>query len=127
MKPINVLIIDDSIAARKIMEEALRRVPLEKGILEAANGVEAMAVIQQKPVDLIFCDICMPQMDGLEFLRQLRADEKTKHVPVVMISAHTTEKNVTEALAQGVNGFLKKPFTAQHVKDIVTRVLDIAA
>lgn len=121
----NILIVDDSSPARQILRGALRRVPVEMQLLQAANGVEALAIVEQNHVDLIFCDICMPEMDGLEFLRKLRSAEKTKDLPVVIITAHPTDNNVTEALSQGVHGILKKPFTPQDVKASVTSLVDI--
>jgi len=126
MNPMNILIVDDSSPARQILGGALRRVPVEIELLQAANGVEALAIVEQNRVDLIFCDICMPEMDGLEFLRKLRGAEKTKDLPVVIITARPTDNNVAEALSQGVQGILRKPFTPQDVKASVTSLVDIA-
>ncbi len=116
----NVLIVDDSSVMRKIVERSLRQAGLELGkVSEANNGAEALALVQENSFDLILSDINMPTMDGLEFVRQLQSVENAKGVPVVMITTEGSESRVVEALSCGARGYIRKPFTADQVKEHV--------
>jgi two-component system, chemotaxis family, chemotaxis protein CheY len=122
--PIRALIIDDSSVMRKIVERSLRQAGIDlTQVLEAGNGAEALAVLKQTGVDLILCDINMPVMDGLEFIKQLPGVAHAKDVPVVMISTEGSESHVGQALSFGARGYIRKPFTAEQVKEHVLPVL----
>jgi two-component system, chemotaxis family, chemotaxis protein CheY len=124
MDNIRALIVDDSSVMRKIVERSLRQAGLGiTQVLEAGNGAEALAAIQQNEVDLILCDINMPVMDGLEFVKQLAGVEKAKRVPVVMITTEGSEGHVVQALSAGARGYIRKPFTPDQVKEHVLPVL----
>jgi len=124
MDNIRVLIVDDSSVMRKIVERSLRQSGIELGqVSEAGNGAEALAVLQQGKVDLILCDINMPVMDGLEFVKQLPNVENARGVPVVMITTEGSEGHVVQALSAGARGYIRKPFTADQVKEHVLPVL----
>ncbi len=89
-------------------------------MLEASNGAEALVAVQKNKVDLILCDINMPVMDGLEFVKQLAGVENAKGVPVVMITTEGSEGHVVQALsAAGARGYIRKPFTPDQVKEHV--------
>jgi two-component system, chemotaxis family, chemotaxis protein CheY len=124
MDKIRALIVDDSSVMRKIVERSLRQagVELEK-VSEAANGAEALAVLQNGPVDVILCDINMPVMDGLEFVRQAATLDGAKGVPIVMITTEGSESHVVEALTAGARGYIRKPFTPDQVKEHVVPLL----
>ena len=118
MDNIRVLIVDDSSVMRKIVERSLRQAGLNLGtVLEAGNGAEALAVLNQGKVDLILCDINMPVMDGLEFVKQLSGIENSKGVPVVMITTEGSEGHVVQALSAGARGYIRKPFTPDQEKN----------
>jgi two-component system chemotaxis response regulator CheY len=124
MDPIRALIVDDSSVMRKIVERSLRQAGLELSqVLEAANGAEGLSSIKENKVDLILCDINMPVMDGLEFVRQLASVENAKGVPVVMITTEGSEGHVVQALSAGARGYIRKPFTPDQVKAHVVPVL----
>ncbi len=124
MDKIRALIIDDSSVMRKIVERSLRQAGIElETVVEAGNGAEALATLQQNPVDLVLCDINMPVMDGLEFVRRLPSIEQAKGVPVVMITTEGGESHVVEALSHGACGYIRKPFTPEQVKEHVLPVL----
>ncbi|MGA3347781.1 MAG: response regulator [Candidatus Sulfotelmatobacter sp.] len=124
MDKVQVLIVDDSSVMRKIVERSLRQAGIEIGqIFEAGNGAEALAVLQNSKVDIILCDINMPVMDGLEFVKQLPGVENAKGVPVVMITTEGSEGHVVQALSAGARGYLRKPFTADQVKEHILPVL----
>jgi two-component system chemotaxis response regulator CheY len=124
MDKVRVLIIDDSSVMRKIVERSLRQAGLElEKVVEAANGAEALAALQDNVVDLILCDINMPVMDGLEFVRQVATVKSAKGVPIVMITTEGSESRVVAALSAGARGYIRKPFTPDQVKEHVLSLL----
>jgi two-component system, chemotaxis family, chemotaxis protein CheY len=124
MDNIRVLIVDDSSVMRKIVERSLRQADIKLGeVMEASNGMEALAVLNEKKVDLILCDINMPVMDGLEFVKALPNVPNAKGVPVVMITTEGSEGHVVQALSAGARGYIRKPFTPDQVKDHILPVL----
>jgi len=125
MRGIRALIVDDSSVMRKIVERSLRQAGIElKQVVEAGNGAEALAALVLNPVDLILCDINMPVMDGLEFVKLLAGVENAKGVPVVMITTEGSESHVVQALSCGARGYIRKPFTPEQVKEHVLPVLE---
>ncbi|MGA7560791.1 MAG: response regulator [Terriglobales bacterium] len=124
MDKIRALIVDDSSVMRKIVERSLRQAGIElEKVLEASNGSEALAVLHANTVDLILCDINMPVMDGLEFVRAAAGVESAKGVPIVMITTEGSESHVVQALTAGARGYIRKPFTPDQVKEHVLPVL----
>jgi len=127
MSEIRTLIVDDSSVMRKIVERSLRQAGLDPLIVhEAGNGADGLELLKVKTVDLILSDINMPAMDGLEFLRQLRAQNLAPGVPVVMITTESSEEHVKQAILAGAQGYIRKPFTAEQVKERVLPLLDAA-
>jgi len=124
MSGINALIVDDSSTMRKIVERSLRGagVPLS-AVFEAGNGAEALSLLETNRVDLILCDVNMPVMDGLEFVRRLGGTENGKGVPVVMITTEGSESVVVQALSSGARGYIRKPFAPEDVKKSVVSLL----
>jgi two-component system, chemotaxis family, chemotaxis protein CheY len=127
MSEIRALIVDDSSVMRKIVERALRQAGLDLMVVhEAGSGSEGLDLLKSKQVDLILSDINMPSMDGLEFLRQLRAQNLAPGVPVVMITTESSEEHVKQAILAGAQGYIRKPFTAEQVKERVLPLLTAA-
>jgi two-component system chemotaxis response regulator CheY len=127
MREVRALVVDDSSVMRKIVERSLRQAGLEPlAVLEACNGVEGLDQLKTQQVDLILTDINMPLMDGLEFLRQLRAQKLAPGVPVVMITTESSEEHVKEAILSGAQGYIRKPFTAEQVKERVLPLIHAA-
>ncbi len=124
MKKIRALIVDDSSVMRKIVERPPRQAGIDLVVWEAGNGAEALGVLKEGLVDLILCDINMPVMDGLEFVRQLQTMDGAKGVPVVMITTEGSETHVVQALSAGARGYIRKPFTPDQVKEHVIPVLE---
>lgn len=120
MSGIRTLIVDDSSVMRKIVERALRQAGLDLvTVHEAASGTEGLDVLKTGKVDLILSDINMPSMDGLEFLRQIQAQNLAPGIPVVMITTESSEEHVRHAIQAGARGYIRKPFTADQVKERV--------
>jgi two-component system chemotaxis response regulator CheY len=127
MSEIRTLIVDDSSVMRKIVERALRQAGLDGLVVhEAGSGVEGLEVLKTKTVDLILSDINMPAMDGLEFLRQIALQNLAAGVPVVMITTESSEEHVKQAIQAGAKGYIRKPFTAEQVKERVLPLLNVA-
>jgi two-component system, chemotaxis family, chemotaxis protein CheY len=127
MPGLTVLIVDDSSVMRKIVERALRQAGLDlTRVIEAGSGREALAVLAQERVQLIVSDINMPVMDGLEFLRQAQSQSLARGAPVVMITTESGEEHVREALKAGAQGYIRKPFTPDQVRDHVLPLLSPA-
>ncbi|HZZ39603.1 MAG TPA: response regulator [Acidobacteriaceae bacterium] len=124
MSGITVLIVDDSSVMRKIVERALRQAGLNlTRVVEAGSGREGLEALRREKADLIVSDINMPNMDGLEFLRQIRVEGLAAGAPVVMITTESGEEHVREALAAGAQGYIRKPFTPDQVRDRVLPLL----
>src|SRR5271156_6541551 len=121
---LDVLIVDDSAAIRKILHRVLvqAEVPLGK-VHEASDGNEALEKLKTDKVGLILSDINMPNMDGIEFLSKLKADDAFKSVPVLMVTAEGSQAKVMQALELGAAGYVKKPFTADQIKEKLTKIL----
>jgi two-component system chemotaxis response regulator CheY len=127
MREVTALIVDDSGVMRKIVERALRQAGLDDLIVhEAGNGHEGLAVLAARSVDLILSDINMPSMGGLEFVRQIAARKLAPGVPVVMVTTESSEEHVKEAIAAGARGYIRKPFTAEQLKQRVLPLLTAA-
>lgn len=127
MAEVRTLIVDDSSVMRKIVERALRQAGLDSlVVLEAGSGTEGLDVLRSKQVDLILSDINMPLMDGLEFVRQIKAQNLAPGVPVVMITTESSEEHVKQAILAGARGYIRKPFTAEQVKERVLPLINAA-
>ncbi|MGD0682447.1 MAG: response regulator [Terracidiphilus sp.] len=127
MSEVRTLIVDDSSVMRKIVERSLRQAGLEAlEVFEAGSGIEGLDVLKTQQVDLILSDINMPSMDGLEFLRQLRAQNLAPGVPVVMITTESSEEHVKQAIQAGAQGYIRKPFTVEQVRERVLPLLKAA-
>jgi two-component system, chemotaxis family, chemotaxis protein CheY len=115
---LDVLIVDDSAAIRKILQRVLRQTEVPIGtVYEAGDGVEALETLRRETIGLVLSDINMPNMDGLEFLTKMRAEEVWKSIPVLMVSTEGTKAKVLEAVERGASGYVRKPFTAEQIQE----------
>jgi two-component system, chemotaxis family, chemotaxis protein CheY len=121
---VNVLIVDDSAAIRKILQRVLNQanVPMAE-VFEAGDGVEALKVLKAQKVDLILSDINMPNMDGLQLLSEMRCVPAWKDVPVLIISTEGSQSKVMDAIQLGASGYVRKPFTAEQIKEKLAGIL----
>jgi two-component system, chemotaxis family, chemotaxis protein CheY len=121
---LDVMIVDDSAAIRKILQRVLvqAEVPLGK-VHEANDGIEALDKLKTETVGLILSDINMPNMDGIELLGRIKNNEATKGVPVIMVTTEGTQAKVMQALELGASGYVRKPFTAEQIKEKLAGIL----
>ena len=123
----DVLVVDDSAAIRKILQRVLRQTGMAiRTIHEAGDGQEALEVMNAHKVDLVLSDINMPKMDGLQFLASVKASPQWRQVPVVMITTEGGETKVGEAVKLGAAGYVRKPFTADQIKEKLAGILESA-
>jgi two-component system chemotaxis response regulator CheY len=115
-----VLIIDDSNTMRKIVSRSLRQAGLEfETILEAGDGQAALDLLNQEKPDIILSDINMPNMNGIEFLKQKATNDAIKDIPVVMITTESGSDIINEAISHGAKGSIKKPFTPDQIQSTI--------
>jgi len=121
---LDVLIVDDSAAIRKILQRVLiqAEVPLGK-VHEAGDGIEALDALKQHSVGLILSDINMPNMDGIEFTRRLRAMPEYKFVPIVLLTTESHPEKKQEGKAAGATAWIVKPFTPDQLLAVVKKVV----
>jgi two-component system chemotaxis response regulator CheY len=121
---LDVLIVDDSAAIRKILQRVLRQTDLPLGeIKEAGDGTEAIEILKDRTFGLILSDINMPQMDGLQLLAHIKEMEHLRDVPVIMITTEGGQGRVMEAVQLGAKGYVRKPFTADQIKEKLAGLL----
>ena len=121
---LDVLIVDDSAAIRKILQRVLRQTDLPIGeIKEAGDGTEAVEILKDRTFGLILSDINMPQMDGLQLLARIKEMEHLRNVPVIMITTEGGQGKVMEAVQLGATGYVRKPFTADQIKEKLAGLL----
>jgi two-component system chemotaxis response regulator CheY len=122
---LDVLIVDDSIVIRKILQRVLRQMDLPLGeIHEAGDGTEAVGILKSHHVGLVLSDMNMPHMDGLQLLARIKEMAHMKEVPIVIITTEGRQGKVMEAIQLGATGYVRKPFTAEQIKEKVTVVLN---
>jgi two-component system chemotaxis response regulator CheY len=121
---LNVLIVDDSAAFRKILERVLRHADFPLGdVHEAGDGKEALEKLAQSDVGLVFSDINMPNMDGLEFLARMKAHESWSKLPVIMVTTEGGQGKVMKAIQLGATAYIRKPFTAEQIKEKLAGII----
>lgn len=113
-----VLIVDDSATMRKIITRVLRQAEIPcASVVEAGNGVEGMARLASDPdIDLILSDINMPEMNGVDFVKAVRATRAKESLPMIMVTTEGGEAMMNNALALGANGYVTKPFTPESIR-----------
>lgn len=119
----NVLVVDDARSIRKIISRALRNMGLVN-ISEADDGLAALPILHNQDVDLLICDLCLPEMSGIELLRAIRADQRLQSLPVLIISADTMRETIVEVASLGVSGYLIKPFTVGVFQQKIRSIFD---
>jgi two-component system chemotaxis response regulator CheY len=126
MKPeinlnMKVLVVDDFATMRKIVRNILKQIGFTN-IVEADDGVNALQMIKEDKIDFVVTDWNMPNMTGLDLLKNIRASEKAKNTPVLMVTAEGLADNVVDAVKAGVDNYVVKPFTAETVQAKIEQI-----
>ena len=118
----NVLIVDDDKTMLGILRKLLKQLKFDK-FVDATNGRMALDVLRSKEIGMIISDWNMEPMTGIQLLREVRGDDKLKHLPFIMITAESKSENVIAAKEAGVSSYIVKPFNAETLKSKLVSVL----
>ncbi|MBW2246737.1 MAG: response regulator [Deltaproteobacteria bacterium] len=116
-----VMIVDDFATMRRILRNILKQIGF-KNIIEAEDGKHALKELKKEKVDLIMCDWNMPEMPGIELLKNVRSDDELKEIPFVMVTAEAQKDNILEAVKSGVSNYVVKPFTAETITEKLNKI-----
>ena len=120
----NLLLVDDSSIVRKALKKTLALSGLEVGeVFEAENGARGLELLRSQWIDLVFLDINMPVMNGIEMLRAVRNDPEIKDARVVVISTEGSHERVDELTTLGIKAYLRKPVAPEGIVEMVKNVL----
>ncbi len=119
-----ILIVDDSSTMRKIVMRTLRQAGYDGAeVIEAGDGVEGLSVLDNGAVDIVFSDVNMPNMGGIDFVKAIRGRADGAEVPIVMVTTEGGQDAMGEAKDAGASGYVVKPFTADKLKSVLDEVL----
>ncbi len=116
-----ILVVDDEPTIVRLMEFILARQGHE--MIVAVNGEEALEKIKTHQPDLVLLDIMMPRIDGYEVAQKLRADPQTAALPIIMLSAKAQDEDIRRGVEVGVDEYITKPFTPDHLVHVVSQYL----
>nr|WP_199399515.1 chemotaxis response regulator CheY [Candidatus Enterovibrio escacola] len=118
---VKILIVDDFSTMRRIVKNLLRDLGFSNTV-EADDGLTALPILKKGGIDFVVTDWNMPGMQGIDLLKNIRADDSLKHLPVLMITAEAKREQIVEAAQAGVNGYIVKPFTATTLKEKIDKI-----
>ncbi len=123
----NILVADDSETMRAVVRKAVEMAGVPVGEFhEAANGKEALEILGKQWIDVILSDINMPEMGGMDLLKEINTNEDYKQIPLIFITTESSDARKDEAQKLGVAGYIKKPFVPETIKKILYEVLEKA-
>lgn len=118
-----IMVVDDFSTMRRIVKNILKQLGYEN-IEEAEDGVQALSKLKTGGFGFMVSDWNMPNMEGIELLRKVRADPYLKDLPVLMVTAEAEKEKVVEAIKAGVNNYVVKPFTAEVLKEKMDKIFE---
>jgi two-component system chemotaxis response regulator CheY len=116
-----ILVVDDMATMRRIVKTVLKQLGFSN-ITEAENGEEGLQKLRSEEFQFVVSDWNMPVMTGIDMLRAIRADEKLKSIPVLMVTAEAQQHNLVEAVQAGVSNYIVKPFTAETMQEKLAKI-----
>src|SRR5690606_12937479 len=122
-KSMSILVVDDFPTMRRIVRTLLKELGFTN-VDEAEDGQEALAKLKSGGFELVVSDWNMPNLDGLEMLRHIRADDALKHLPVLMVTAEAKKENIIAAAKAGASGYVVKPFTAATLEEKLNKIFE---
>ena len=120
--PLKFLVVDDFSTMRRIVRGLLKEMGCNNAE-EAEDGAVALNMMKSQKFDFVVCDINMPNMNGFELLKAIKADETLAHLPVLMVTAEARREDIVQAAQFGAAGYIVKPFTKATLEEKVTRIL----
>ncbi len=122
---VNILVVDDSAVMRSMIKKTIVSSGVEVGeIYEAANGKEGLQVLEQNWLDILFIDVNMPVMDGMEMLEQVRKKSDTADIPILIVSTESNNQRI-ETIQKQNAGFVHKPFTPEVLRERILEALGV--
>ena len=119
-----LLVVDDSSTMRRIIKNTLQRLGFDD-VLEAEHGVEAWQILERTPdINVLITDWNMPEMNGLDLVRKVRAEKKYENMPIIMVTTEGGKAEVITALKAGVNNYIVKPFTAATLAEKLQKIFE---
>ena len=121
---LNILVVDDSAIVRAVISKTFKLVGIPVGELyQAANGKEALEILNENWVDLVFSDINMPVMGGVEMIEKMSDDGLLKTIPVVVVSSEGSTTRIEQLKSKGISAYIRKPFTPELVRKVVDDII----
>ena len=117
-----IMVVDDSRIMRNTVKGVFSGLGVSCIFVEADNGEEAMVQLDMYPIDLVLLDWNMPRLSGIDFLKKVRAMEKYKNLPVIMVTSEAAKFNVIEALKNGATDYITKPINLDLFKDKICKL-----
>ena len=117
-----VLVVDDSRIMRNIVKNTFTAMNIPCQFVEAGNGKEALARLEEQAIDLILLDWNMPELSGLDFLKTVRAQDKHKNLPIIMVTSEAARYNVIEALKNGATDYIIKPVNEKSFREKLSKI-----
>jgi two-component system chemotaxis response regulator CheY len=122
-KNIKFLVVDDMSTMRRIVRSILKEIGFDN-VEEAEDGVDGLNKLRNGKFDFVISDWNMPNMDGLEMLKAIRADDNLKSLPVMLVTAEAKKENIIEAAKAGASGYVVKPFTAAVLEEKMNKIFE---
>jgi two-component system chemotaxis response regulator CheY len=122
-KDMKILIVDDFSTMRRIIKNLLRDLGYTN-TQEADDGLTALPILKGGGIEFLVTDWNMPGMQGIDLLKEVRADAGLASLPVLMVTAEQKREQIVEAAEAGVNGYIVKPFTAQTLKEKIDKIFE---
>ena len=116
-----ILVVDDMSTMRRIVKNIMKQLGFAN-VEEAENGQEALDKLRAESFGFVISDWNMPVMTGIDLLRAIRADDKLKAIPVLMVTAEAQKENLVEAIKAGVSNYIVKPFTAETIQEKMNKI-----
>ena len=117
-----VLVVDDSRIMRNIVKNTFSLMKIPCQFLEASNGKEALLHVQNQKVDLVLLDWNMPELSGIDFLKQVRAQPDYAQIPIIMVTSEAAKYNVIEALKTGATDYIIKPVSEKNFREKMSKI-----
>lgn len=122
-KKMKVLIVDDFATMRRVIKNLMKSLGFEN-FEEAEDGAKALKILKTTKIDFVVTDWNMPNMNGLELLKEIRKESRLAHIPVLMVTAEQKREQIIAAAKAGVNGYIVKPFTAETLSKKLIKIFD---
>ncbi|RKY55401.1 MAG: response regulator [Candidatus Neomarinimicrobiota bacterium] len=121
---LNILVVDDSAVIRAVISKTFQLAEIPVGeLFQAANGKEALEILNNNWVDLVFSDINMPVMGGIEMIEKMCEDGLLKTIPVVVVSTEGSTTRIEQLKSKGISAYIRKPFTPELVRKVVDDII----